>query len=81
MSQLLRYPRLDTVMNIEKFIQDHDGEFKKYQLWKSLPKKIMYQTYSLIIDYLLDSKKISCDSEGKIGWIFYPNEVKKYLNN
>lgn len=75
-----RYPRLDTVLLVEKFIKYHDGEFKKKSLWEALPKKIMYQTYSLIIDYLLLSGKISVDSEGKIGWIFYPSLVQKYAN-
>lgn len=76
-----RYPRLDTVLLVERFIKEHDGEFKKKQLWEALPKRIMYQTYSLIIDYLLLSGKISVDAEGKIGWIFYPELARKYLAN
>lgn len=75
-----RYPRLDTVLLVEKFIKEHDGEFKKKSLWEALPKRIMYQTYSLIIDYLLLSGKISVDAEGKIGWIFYPELVRKYAD-
>jgi len=75
----IRYPRLDTVMMVEKFIKDHDGEFKKKQLWQNLPKGTMYQTFSLIIDYLFYSGKISVDAEGKIGWIFYPEETRQYL--
>ena len=75
----IRYPRLDTVLMVEKFIMEHDGEYRKKQLWESLPKGIMYQTYSTIIDYLLVSGKISVDSEGKIGWIFYPEEAEKRL--
>jgi len=67
---LARSPRLDTVLMVE---------YKKKQLWENLPKKMMYQTYSTIIDYLLISGKISVDSEGKIGWIFYPEEAKKRL--
>ena len=74
-----RYPRLDTVLAIEKFIREHDGEYRKKQLWESLPKKIMYQTYFVVIDYLLISGKISVDSGGKIGWIFYPEEAEKRL--
>src|SRR3989344_965415 len=74
-----RYPRLDTVLMVEHFIKEHDGEFKKKQLWENLPKKMMYQTYSVIIDYLLISGKISVDAEGKIGWIFYPLQAKKHL--
>jgi hypothetical protein len=74
-----RYPRLDTVLMVEDAIKEHDGEFRKKQLWEKLPKKIMYQTYSIIIDYLLISGKISVDTEGKIGWIFYPQNVEKLL--
>lgn len=74
-----RYPRLDTVLSIEEFIKENDGEYKKKQMWENLPKKIMYPTFSLIIDYLLVSGKISVDAEGKIGWIFYPKEAEKRL--
>jgi len=76
---LARSPRLDTVLMVERFIKENDGEYKKKQLWENLPKKMMYQTYSTIIDYLLISGKISVDNEGKIGWIFYPEEAKKRL--
>ena len=74
-----RYPRLDTVLKIEEFIKENDGEYRKKQLWSKLPKKIMYQTFSVVIDYLLISGKISVDAEGKIGWIFYPEEAQKRL--
>jgi len=75
---ILRYPRLDTVLMVEDFIKKHDGEFKKRRLWESLPKKMMYQTFCVVIDYLLYSHKISIDSEGKIGWIYYPKEAREY---
>jgi hypothetical protein len=74
-----RFPRLDTVLMVEDFIQEHDGEFRKKQLWEALPKKMMYQTFSIVIDYLIISRKISVDSEGKIGWIYYPDDVKRRL--
>lgn len=74
-----RYPRLDTVLLVEEFIKENDGEYKKKKLWEALPKKMMYQTFSVIIDYLLTSGKISVDSEGKIGWIFYPREAQERL--
>ena len=76
---ILRYPRLDTVLMVEKFIQQHDGEFKKKALWEHLPKKMMYQTFCVVLDYLLYSRKMSIDAEGKIGWIYYPEDVKKLL--
>jgi len=76
--KILRYPRLDTVLMVEEFIKKHDGEFKKRKFWESLPKKMMYQTFCVIIDYLLYSNKISIDAEGKIGWIYYPELTRKY---
>lgn len=78
---ILRFPRLDTVLMVEKFIKEHDGEFKKRELWESLPKGVMYQTFCVIIDYLLYSNKISIDAEGKVGWIYYPKEAREYLDN
>lgn len=80
-NQLIRYPRLDTVMMIEKTIKKLDGEFKKRALWEHLPKKMMYQTFCVAIDYLLYSRKISFDSEGKIGWIHYPASVNAHVKN
>lgn len=79
--KILRYPRLDTVLMVKKSIKDFDGEFKKRALWENLPKKMMYQTYCVIIDYLLYSRKISIDSEGKIGWIFHPENKNDHIKN
>lgn len=76
---ILRYPRLDTVLMVEEFIKKHDGEFKKRRLWESLPKKMMYQTFCVVIEYLLYSGKISIDAEGKIGWIYNPALARKYI--
>ncbi|HLC86579.1 MAG TPA: hypothetical protein VJG30_04805 [Candidatus Nanoarchaeia archaeon] len=75
---ILRYPRLDTVLMVESFIREHDGEFKKRKLWESLPKKMMYQTFCVIIDYLLYSGKIAIDKESKVGWIYNPELARKY---
>lgn len=75
---VLRYPRLDTILMVEEFIKKHDGEFKKKKLWESLPKKMMYQTFMVIIDYLTYSRKVSIDAEGKLGWIYYPESAKTW---
>ena len=64
---------------VEQFIKKRDGEFKKKKLWQKLPKKMMYQTFCVVIDYLLYSGKISIDAEGKIGWIYYPESVRRRL--
>jgi hypothetical protein len=72
---ILRYPRLDTVLMVEEFIKEHDGEYKRKELWERLPKKMMYQTFQVILAYLFESNKISIDAEGKIGWIYYPESA------
>ena len=77
-TNILRFPRLDTVLMVEEFIKAHDGELKKRKLWESLPKKMMYQTFCVVIDYLLQSHKLSIDAEGKIGWMYYPETAKRY---
>lgn len=78
---ILHYPQLDTVLMVEEFIMEHSGEFKKRSLWENLPKKMMYQTFCVILDYLAYSGKIALDKEGKIAWIWNPVLVKKYLSS
>jgi len=78
--KVLHYPQLDTVLMVEEFIRENSGEYKKRSLWEHLPKKMMYQTFCVVFDYLLDSGKIAVDREGKIAWIWNPKLVKKYLS-
>jgi len=75
------FPRLDTVLMVEEFIREHSGEHKKKALWSNLPKKMMYQTFNVIYNYLLESGKIARDSDGKICWIWNPELVKKYMSD
>ena len=77
---ILHYPQLDTVLMVEEFIRKHSGEYRRKQLWQSLPKKMMYQTFSVVLDYLFESGKIVADREGKIVWIWNPELVKKYMD-
>lgn len=77
--EVIHYPRLDTVMMIEDKIRKHSGEYTKTELWKKLPKKTMYQTFSLVLAYLHESSKISVDRGGKIGWIYNPELARKFL--
>jgi len=79
--QISQYPRLDEMLMVEEIIREHSGEFKKRQLWESLPGKVAYQTYCTIIDYLSDSQKIAVDKGRKIGWIYYPESVKERIKH
>lgn len=80
-SKAVHSPQLDTILMVESFIKEHSGEYKKRALWENLPKKMMYQTFSVVIGYLQDSGKIATDAEGKICWIYNPELVKRYLGN
>jgi len=80
-SKAVHSPQLDTVLMVESFVKEHSGEFKKRALWENLPKKMMYQTFSVITGYLQDSGKIATDAEGKICWIYNPELIKRYLDN
>ena len=76
---ILHYPQLDTILMVEEFIREHGGEYKKKSLWENLPKKMIYQTFCVIFDYLLESRKIAQDREGHVCWIWNPELAKKYL--
>jgi hypothetical protein len=73
----LRSPTLDTVLMVERTIEKYSGEFNRTKLWKSLPKKVMWQTYLVILDYLESINKIALDKEGKIAYIWNPELAKK----
>lgn len=74
----IRSPTLDTVMMIEKTIDKYSGEFNRTQLWKKLPKKVMWQTYRIVLDYLQSINKIALDRNGTIGYIWCPKIVAKF---
>lgn len=80
-SNTLHYPQLNTILMVEEFIKEHSGKFRKKALWQHLPKKMMYQTFNTIFEYLLDSKKIALDREKKVAWIWNPKLVEKYLSS
>ena len=73
----VRSPTLDTVLMIEKMIDKYSGDFNRTELWKKLPKKVMWQTYLVVLDYLQDINKIAIDKIGKIAYIWNPSLAKK----
>ena len=73
----VRSPNLDTVLMVEETIEKHSGEFNRTSLWKKLPRKVMWQTYLVILNYLLSSNKIIIDDKGLIVWIWNPELIRK----
>jgi len=78
--EILHYPRLDTVLMVEEKIRKAKEYPSKRQLWLSLPKQIMYQTFNIVLDYLEESGKIVI-KDGKIIWIWNPKLVEKYVKS
>ena len=75
--KILHYPKLDSILMVEKAIQESKDYPTRMELWKSLPRQMQYQTFKLILEYLEKSNKIMFE-EDKIIWIFANN---KRLNN
>ena len=73
---ILHYPRLDTVLMVEKAIRNSEDYPTKFQLSRALPKSVMYQTLEIILEYLEESGKIVI-KDGKIIWIWNPELVRK----
>ena len=78
-STVLHSPTLESVFLVEKTIQKYSQECGKYQLWKKLPKKMMYQTYLVILDYLKESEKIIIDKDGCVIWTFNSERIKRLI--
>lgn len=76
---VLHSPTLESVLMVEKTTQKYSQECGKYQLWKKLPKKMMYQTFQLILDYLDKSGKIIIDENGIVIWTYNPRRLRRLV--
>ena len=77
---IIRMPRLDTVIMVEKFIREHSGDFKKTELFNNLPKKMMWGTFNVILEYLWDNNKIGVDKSDYVIYVYNPKLVKRFMN-
>jgi hypothetical protein len=73
---LARSPTLDTVLMIERTIEKYSAEFNRTELWKKLPRKVMWQTYLIVLSYLEAINKIGFAREGIIVYIWNPKLAK-----
>ena len=55
---VLHEPKLDTIMMVEKAILEAEEYPKRMELWRSLPRKVQYQTFKRVLEYLEASGKI-----------------------
>ena len=79
-NQVARSPTLQTVLMVERFIEQKSGEYKKTELFKNLPKKVMWQTFQVIMEYLEEIHKIAYDCKGYVVYIWNPKFYEKVKN-
>ena len=76
-NSIARSPTLQTVLMVERFIKENNGEYKKTELFNRLPKKVMWQTFQVIMEYLESIAKIVYDKENYVVYIWNPRLMKK----
>ena len=79
-NDIARSPTLQTVLMVEKFIEKNSGEYKKTDLFKNLPKKVMWQAFQVIMEYLERSYRIITEKDGKVVYIWNPEFYEKIKN-
>jgi len=77
-NNIARSPTLQTVLMVEKFIDKESGEYTKTQLFNNLPKKVMWQTFQVIMEYLESINKIAYDKNRYVVYIWNPEFAAKY---
>lgn len=81
LNEPLHYPRLDTILNVEKVIKEAKNPVSKNEIDRRLKRQIMRPTLNLILGYLEESGKIAILKEGII-WIYHEdisNKLKEKL--
>ena len=78
----VRYPNLSTVLMIEDYLKkNNDIPIKITQLRENLPKKIMFKTLKIALDYLYISGKIIYGPKG-FQWTYQESkEIKSFLKD
>ncbi len=77
-SNLGRYPRLDTVLMVERALYKHKSDKSIAMIWRSLPRKVMWGTFLTILDYLDYSGKIHVEKDRTVTWLWNP-KLAKYV--
>jgi len=76
-----RYPRLDTVLMVEKALYDNRSEATLTEIWRALPKKVLWTTYTTILDYLEYSGKIHVEPDKTVTWLWDSEGIAKLKKN
>ncbi len=77
-TQITHSPTLDTVLMVEKTLQDAKEVIKVAELKRRLPRKVMHQTLLQVLDYLQASGKILITTKGVV-WTYTPKDMMEKL--
>ena len=75
-----RFPRLDTVLMVEKALYKYKSDRTVTEIWHLLPKKTMWTTYITILDYLEYSGKIHLELDKTVTWLWNPAGIAALKN-
>ena len=70
--QLMHSPTLNTVLMVEKALQEAGELLKVAELKRRLPRQVMHNTLLQVLDYLQASGKIVIGTKGVV-WVYKPS--------
>lgn len=70
-----RYPRLDTILMIERQFFKHKSDKTITEIWRDLPKKVMWTTFMTATEYLEYSGKIHVEEDRTVTWLWNPSKI------
>jgi hypothetical protein len=74
---LSRSPRLDTILMVEKTLFRYKSDKTITEIWRSLPRKVMWTTFTTILNYLEYSGKIHLEADKTITWLWDPHKIEE----
>ncbi len=77
-TQVMHSPTLNTVLMVERTLQNAKEVVKISELKRRLPRKVMHQTLMRILDYLQASGKVLITTKGVV-WTYAPAETIEKL--
>ncbi|MBI5036179.1 hypothetical protein HZC09_02440 [Candidatus Micrarchaeota archaeon] len=78
-TEVVHFPRLDTVLLVEEAIRKVPSEMTRTALYRALGGRVMYQTLKVILDYLEQSNKITFAGD-RIVWVFSNRKLEKAVS-
>lgn len=69
--QVMHSPTLNTVLMVEKTLQEAKEIIKIAELKRMLPKQVMHNTLLQVLDYLQNSGKVLITTKGVV-WVYRP---------